>query len=293
MIKQLLISGVLATFFTESSLSQYSNGFEFKSPQAFNIRTAEVNDSNMVTYIVAPDKTIHIISPEPILYVDISSPKVEGNMPEKNIFRFKPGANHKPGDHFQVTIVTDQFIMAYKMYVSPLSDDPRNASVIRIKPNEALLTNVYDKVGKGEFDRLSLLALSRKRGIFNIQSKQYGMKLSVGNIYVIGDFILLDLELQNKTNLPYDIDGIRFRLVDKRQAKAHVSQEIDLRPIHQFYKTEQTIVKGKWRNIYLFRKFTYPGEKVLNIEFTEKQLSGRKIDVDIEYNQVLQSKYLL
>ena len=114
----------------------------------------------------------------------------------------------------------------------------------------------------------------------------------VNNIYVVGDFLLVDIGVKNKTNLQYDIDEIRFKLMDKKHVGAHISQEIELKPLYQFYKYD-TPISGKWRNFYLFRKFTYPGEKVFNVELTEKQISGRRIDLNINYNQLLHAQFLL
>src|SRR3954453_22022921 len=95
--------------------------------------TAAINASNIVSYRVAQDKTTHIISPEPILYVDISSPDVEGDMPTKNLFRFKPKEGCQLGKQFQVTVVTDQYVMAYKMILS--KNDSNEATIITINPN--------------------------------------------------------------------------------------------------------------------------------------------------------------
>jgi hypothetical protein len=80
--------------------------------------------------------------------------------------------------------------------------------------------------------------------------------------------------------------------MDKKRIGSHISQEIELKPVYQFYQ-DNTPISGKWRNFYLFRKFTYPGEKVFNVELSEKQISGRKIDLNIDYNQLLHAQFLL
>jgi hypothetical protein len=42
----------------------------------------------------------------------------------------------------------------------------------------------------------------------------------------------------------------------------------------------------------MFRKFTYPEEKVFNIELAEKQLSGRQLNLEVDYKKVLKAEYL-
>jgi conjugative transposon TraN protein len=251
---------------------------------------ATINSSNIVTYNIAQDKTTHIISPEPILYVDISSPDIEGDLPTKSLLRFKPNESCVEGKQFQVTVVTEQYIMAYKMVVT--KNDDHEATVITINPNEAVPTNGYNSIGKTEFDRLSLRAMSNKRTITNIKSKENGMEMSVNNIYTVGDFLLFDIGVKNRTNLPYAIDQLRFKLIDKKKVASHSSQEIELTPVYQMYKNNGVSVSDKWRNFYMFKKFTYPGEKVFNIEMAEKQMSGRNLNVRVDYKKILQAETL-
>ena len=256
-------------------------------------KTAAITGKNLTRYFIPLKKTTHILSPEPILYVDISSPNIEGDLPEKNIFRLKPNANIHAGDNFQVTIVTASFVAVYDLTVNDSDNSQDNAYVINIDPNEAVQTNNYNEVGEQDFSRLSMLALSKKKEICKLMAKQYGMLLTVNNIFIVGDFLLFDISCKNSSKLSYNIDDIRFKLQDKHKVNAHVSQEIELKPVYQFYDTQDATIRNKWRNFYLFRKFTYPGEKVLNIEMTEKQISGRKVELNVDYKYVLQSNFLL
>ena len=42
-----------------------------------------------------------------------------------------------------------------------------------------------------------------------------------------------------------------------------------------------------YRNIVVIRKMTFPNDKVLTIELSEKQISGRNISLNIDYEDVL------
>ena len=42
-----------------------------------------------------------------------------------------------------------------------------------------------------------------------------------------------------------------------------------------------------YRNIVVIRKMTFPNDKVLPIELSEKQISGRNISLNIDYEDVL------
>ncbi|TFH94899.1 DUF4138 domain-containing protein, partial [Porphyromonas levii] len=85
----------------------------------------------------------------------------------------------------------------------------------------------------------------------------------------------------------YDIENMRFFVEDKKKAKATTFQSIELVPLLMSQK--DTSFKKKYRNIFVFEKFTFPEEKVFVVELSEKQLSGRVIRLEIEYSDVLKA----
>ena len=256
-----------------------------------------IDEKNVNTATIPSNATTHFVSPEPIQYVDISSPNVQGDLPEKNIFRLRPDSDKvHPGDKFTITIVTQSYISVYKLTVEdPLSNDSllsNGAYVISINPNDAVQVNQSDVLNNQQCFDLCINALKRKRSIFNIDTKSYGMKMYVKNIYSIGDYIMIELEAKNNTRLQFDIDQIRFKIIDKHSVEATVSQDIELKPFYSLYRPDGKIITSRWRNFYIFKKFTYPTQKLLEIEMTEKQYSGRRVDLKIEYNQILKSQQL-
>ena len=256
-----------------------------------------ISEKNINTVTIFPNTTTHFVSPEPIDYVDMSSTDVQGDLPEKNIFRLRTDSNKiHPGDHFTVTIITKSYISVYKIMVrDPLSKDSNQsdgAYVISVNPNDAVQVNQSGVLNNQQFFDLCINAMNRKRNVFDIHANAYGMKMWVSNIYTIGDYIIMGIEVRNKTQLQLDIDQIRFKIVDKHQVKSTVSQDIELKPFYSFNNTDGKIINKRWRNFYVFKKFTYPTQKLFTIEMTEKQYSGRKIDLKVEYNQILNSSQL-
>ena len=256
-----------------------------------------IGEPNLNLATIPLNSTTHFVSPEPIQYVDISSSNIQGDLPEKNIFRLRPDLEKvHPGDKFTVTIVTQSYISVYKLTIAdPLSNDSaqRNAAyVISINPNNAVQVNQSGVLTSQQSFDLCLKAMKKKRSIFNIDTKSFGMKMFVKNIYSIADYIMIELEVRNITKLQFDVDQIRFKIVDKHSVKATVSQDIELIPFYSLYPADGNIITNKWRNFYVFKKFTYPTQKLLEIEMTEKQYSGRRADLKIEYNQILKSQQL-
>ena len=256
-----------------------------------------ITEKNINIATIPLNATTHFVSPEPIEYVDISSPNIQGDLPEKNIFRVRPDSEKvHPGDKFTITIVTQAYISVYKLTVAdPLSKDSsqsNGAYVISINPNDAVQVNQSDVLNNQQCFDIAVKAMKRNRSIFNIDTRAYGMKMYVTNIYSIGGYIMIELEAKNKTRLQFDIDQIRFKIVDKHTVKATVSQDIEIKPFYSLYQTEGEIITNRWHNFYIFKKFTYPTQKLLEIEMTETQYSGRRVDLKIEYNQILKSQQL-
>lgn len=251
-----------------------------------------INETNVNQVTIPLNTTTHFVSPEAISYVDISSPNIQGDLPEKNIFRLKPDLNKMvPGDQFIVTIVTNFYVAVYNLTIA--DENTRDgAYVISVNPNNAVQLNQINVLNNQQLFDFAIKAMKKKRKIRDIENKEYGMKLFVNNIFTFGDYIMIDLGAQNKTNIQFDVDQIRFKIVDKRTVKASVSQDIEIHPIYSLNTTDGQIITNKWSNFYVFKKFTYPSQKLFQIELTEEQYSGRKVSLTIDYNQILQSRQL-
>ena len=111
------------------------------------------------------------------------------------------------------------------------------------------------------------------------------MKAIINNIYSIGDYFFIDYSLQNKTKIAYDIEEMRVKLIDKKEGKATNSQTIELSPAYSLNLAKR--FKKNYRNVLVIPKLTFPDEKVLRIEISENQISGRVITMTIEYDDIL------
>ena len=238
---------------------------------------------------------IHFISPEPIAYVDISNPKIVGDLPVKNILRIRyldtlKGSFSTKEDAI-LTIVGASFIAQYRITYSNATKNESIKSEINILPeNTKPLAIEVKGITDLELKKLALTMLKRKPEIHAVHSKAYGLRQELNNIYAFGDYVFLDIAVFNKTNLPYDIDQIRFKVEDKKITKASNVQSVEIQPEFSCYAN--TSFKKHYRNIYAFKKFTFPGNKVLNIEMTEKQISGRVIVLQIDYSDLLNADTL-
>ena len=119
----------------------------------------------------------------------------------------------------------------------------------------------------------------------NIKTRSNRMTMRLNNIYTVGEFFFIDFSVENNTNLRYDIDELRFTLSDKKQSKATNFQRMELQPV-LLLDQSKTFQRG-YRNVVVIKKMTFPNDKVLTIQLSEKQISGRTIDMAIDYEDVL------
>ena len=109
--------------------------------------------------------------------------------------------------------------------------------------------------------------------------------MRLNNLYSIGDYFFVDYSIENATNIKFDIDEIRLKLNDKKITKATNNQTIDIKPTLILNRT--TSFKKGYRNVVVIKKMTFPNDKILTIEMSEKQISGRTLKLDINYEDVL------
>ena len=123
------------------------------------------------------------------------------------------------------------------------------------------------------------------RKYYDVSAGEYGMKITLNNIYSIGNYFFLDYSLRNSTNIRFDIEETRVKLTDKKRTKATNSQDIELEPVLVFNDVKQ--FKRDYRNVLVLPKMTFPDEKVLTITVNEEQISGRSVTLTIDYQDVL------
>ena len=111
------------------------------------------------------------------------------------------------------------------------------------------------------------------------------MDIRLNNIYSAGEYFFIDFSVENRTNIRFDIDQIRFKVEDKKKSKATNSQSVELSPA-MILESGTSFLHG-YRNVVVLKKLTFPNDKVLTIEMSEKQISGRTITLSIDYEDVL------
>jgi conjugative transposon TraN protein len=247
---------------------------------------AQTTYEEMELLTVNEQVTTVITATEPIRFVDISTDKVAGDQPISNTIRLKPKeAGHADGDVLAiVTIVTERYRVQYALiYTTRLQEavTDKEVQMEEQQPfhNPAVSLSTEDMY---RFARQIWTSPARYRDVSN---RKHRMIMRLNNIYAVGEYFFIDFSVENRTDIRFDIDEIRVKLADKKVSKATNSQIIELKPEMMLEKTK-SFLHG-YRNVMVVRKMTFPNDKVLTIEMSEKQISGRTISVNIDYEDVL------
>lgn len=247
---------------------------------------AQTTYEEMELLTVNEQVTTVITATEPIRFVDISTDKVAGDQPIRNTIRLKPKeAGHADGDVLAiVTIVTERYRVQYALiYTTRLQEavTDKEVQMVEQQPfhNPAVSLSTEDMY---RFARQIWTSPARYRDVSN---RKHRMIMRLNNIYAVGEYFFIDFSVENRTDIRFDIDEIRVKLADKKVSKATNSQIIELKPEMMLEKTK-SFLHG-YRNVMVVRKMTFPNDKVLTIEMSEKQISGRTISVNIDYEDVL------
>ncbi|WP_297976778.1 DUF4138 domain-containing protein [uncultured Capnocytophaga sp.] len=277
--------------------------FLFLYPKDTQAQTLEdkIEVAELPIIFMGKDVNIHVIAPEPIQFVDLSTNDLVGDLPADNIARIKVQVDNNSEDNETqktkfvtgqdigvITIVGQSFLAQYRAIYR---EENRTwlASNIHIKAEDMQpLEYPKFKYSNYELKKFALQIKDKKVNKKPIRKKKdLKLTMQLNNVYVIDDYIFLDISIENNTNLSCNIEGMKFSIEDKKIYKATNNQSILLNPL--FSLNDQTKVRKSYRNIFVFEKFTFPNSKILKIRLIEEQISGRVIDMKINYSDVLQA----
>jgi len=248
-------------------------------------------------------KTVHIIFPSAIRYVDLGSAdllaaKADG---AENVLRVKAALRDFSRESNLAVITEDG---AYYTFNVKYADEPVKLSVEMTdfihdgeavnRPNNAM--EIYMRELGSESPLLVKLIMKSiykndNREIKHIGSKRFGIQYTLKGIYTHNGLLYFHMQLKNSSNVPFDVDYITFKIVDKKVAKRTAIQEQVIVPLRAH--NNLTLIGGKRteRVIFTLPKFTIPDDKHLVIELNEKE-GGRHQSFTVENADLVRAKVI-
>lgn len=247
---------------------------------------AQTTYDEMELLTVNEQVTTVVTATEPIRFVDISTDKVAGDQPINNTIRLKPKeGGHEDGEVLAIiTVVTERYRVQYGLIYTTRLTEAVTDKTVRLTEQTAY-NNPAVSMSTEDMYSFARKVWNSPAKYRNVGSKKHKMKMRLNNIYAVGDYFFIDFSVDNKTDIRFDIDELRIKLADKKVHKTTNSQVIELKP-EMILEKSASFLHG-YRNVIVVRKLTFPNDKVLTIELSEKQISGRNISMSIDYEDVL------
>lgn len=252
---------------------------------------------------VCYEKTTHIIFPSEIVYVDLGNENLVAGLADgaKNVLRVK-SAFKSFKQETNLSVITEDgcfFTFNVKFAKEPLlrniemTDFIHDGEAVN-RPNNA--QEIYlERLGSESPMLVKLIMKSiykqNKREIKHIGSKRFGVQFLLKSIYANNGLLYFHTEIQNSSNIPFDIDFVSFKIMDKKVIKRTAMQEQMLEPLRA--QNYVVVVPGKSseRTVFALEKFTIPDDKQLVIEVAEKE-GGRHQSFVVEYEDILRANVI-
>ena len=249
------------------------------------------------------DKTCHVIFPAAIAYVDLGSANIIAGKADgaENVIRVKAAKRGFKGETNMSVITEDG---AYYSFNVKYAREPRILNVEMTdfihdgeavnRPNNSM--NIYLKELGSESPVLVRLVMKsiwkeNKRRVKHIGSKSFGIQFHLKGIYTHNGLLYFHTEIKNTSNVPFDVDYITWKIVDKKVAKRTAIQEQVIQPLRTQNFVMNVGGNTSERTVWTMDKFTMPDDKCLVVELAEKN-GGRHQSFVIENTDLVRARVI-
>ncbi len=144
---------------------------------------------------------------------------------------------------------------------------------------------------ESELEGYSENVVHTKRNIRFIREDKHKISLALMGIYIQHNVIFYHLQIENKSNIGYDVEFLRFYIKDKSNARRTASQEVNVIPSFTYGDDKTIPGKSTINVVYALEKFTIPDAKNLVIEMFEKK-GGRHLNLSIKNKTIVNARLL-
>ena len=252
-----------------------------------------------VTY----DKTVHIIFPSAVRYVDLGSPNLIAGKADgaENVIRVKATVkNFRQETNLSVITEDGSFYTFNVKYANEplllnveMTDFIHDGEEVN-RPNNAM--DIYLKELGSESPMLVRMIMksiykNNKREVKHIGCKRFGIQYLLKGIYTHNGLLYFHTQIRNSSNVPFDVDFITFKIVDKKVAKRTAIQEQVIFPLRAYNYAIRVAGKKDESTVFAMDKFTIPDDKQLVVELNEKN-GGRHQSFIIENEDLVRAKVI-
>ena len=245
------------------------------------------------------EKTVHLIFPAAIRYVDLGSQNIIAGKADdaENVLRVKAAVREFEETNMSVICEDGSFYAFNVKY----ADEPEKLSMEMkdfLSPTEGRLpsnrADIYFKELGSESPILVKLIMKSiyqndKRTIKHVGAKQFGMRFLLRGLYAHNGLLYFHVRMDNESNMPYAVDFITFKVVDKKVAKHTAIQERILQPLRAFHQVMWIGAGRSERIVFALEQFTLSEDKQLEVTLYERN-GSRTLTFYVEPEDLLLTK---
>ena len=248
-------------------------------------------------------KTVHIIFPSAVRYVDLGSNWIIAGKADgaENVIRVKATTEGFPGEtNFSVICEDGSFYSFNARYAHEpemlnieMKDFLENGDTTDFSHTRM---NIYFRELAGESPLLVKLIMQSiykedRREIRHLGCKRFGVQFLLKSVHSHNGLFYFHTETKNRSNVAFRTDFIRFKVVDKKVPKRTAIQERVIDPVRSYNEVLVTEGKSDVRTVYAVPQFTIPDDKLLVIELFEKD-GGRHQTIRVENADLVAAKQI-
>ena len=246
------------------------------------------------------EKTVHLIFPAQIRYVDLGSSNIIAGKAEDadNVLRVKAAVRDFETETNLSVICDDGSFYSFNVKYAEEPErlniemqDFLHSGTNNLPTNKA---DIYFKELGNQSPVLVKLIMktiwqNNRREIKHIGSKKFGIQFLLRGLYSHNGLLYFHLQMKNQSEMPYNIDFITFKVVDKKIAKRTAIQEQVLQPLRAYNDVIRIGGLQTQRSIFALELFTLPDDKVLEVTLFE-QNGGRHQTFIVENEDLIRAK---
>lgn len=248
-------------------------------------------------------KTVHIIFPSAVRYVDLGSNWIIAGKADgaENVIRVKATTEGFPGEtNFSVICEDGSFYSFNARYAHEpemlnieMKDFLENGDTTDFSHTRM---NIYFRELAGESPLLVKLIMQSiykedRQEIRHLGCKRFGVQFLLKSVHSHNGLFYFHTETRNRSNVAFRTDFIRFKIVDKKVPKRTAIQERVIDPVRSYNEVLVTEGKSDVRTVYAVPQFTIPDDKLLVIELFEKD-GGRHQTIRVENADLVAAKQI-
>lgn len=253
-------------------------------------------------------KTVHILFPAPVTYIDIGSMAIIAGKADgaENVVRVKADVRNF-AEETNLTVITEDG--GFYTFDARYAENPSTSTIeIAAAESPAAQPVSASEPARADEGRVLLREVGRERpatikrvlsdiyrqnraDVKGIHTRKYGVEVEVRGIYVLNDVIYLHVQIANNTNISFEVDYRRFVIADRKTAKRTAQQQRIIEPLRVCH--DPSIVRGHQRQriVLALPKLTLEEDKILLLEIAEKD-GARHQYLEISSKELLGAKAL-